>query len=54
MNNALEGIKNSLTEAEEWISDLEWWKITVTGHNIEKIMKKKKKRVKLKRPLGQH
>ena len=26
MNNALEGIKNRLTEAEEWISNLEWWK----------------------------
>ena len=24
MNNALEGIKNRLTEAEEWISNLEW------------------------------
>ena len=29
-------------------------KITATEHNIEKIVKKKKKRVKLKRPLGQH
>ena len=28
MNNALEGIHSKITEAEEWINDLEdkWWK----------------------------
>ena len=50
MNNTLEGI-NRITEAEEWINDLEnrMVEITATEQNIEK----KKKKRQPKRPLGQ-
>ena len=43
MNNALEGIHSRITEAEEWINDLEdrMVEITATEQNIEKRMKKK-------------
>ena len=46
MNNILEGIDSRITDAEEWISDLEnrMMGITATEQNIEKIMKKKKKK----------
>ena len=42
MNNALEGIHSRITEAEEWINDLEdrMVEINATKQNIEKIMKK--------------
>ena len=42
MNNTLEGI-NRITEAEEWINDLEnrMVEITATEQNIEKRMKKR-------------
>ena len=38
MNNALEGINSRITEAEEWISDLEdrMVEITTAEQNIEK------------------
>ena len=38
MNNTLEGINSRITEAEEWINDLEdrMVAITVAGQNIEK------------------
>ena len=46
MKNTLEGINSRITDAEEWISDLEnrMMGITATEQNIEKIMKKKKKK----------
>ena len=42
MNNALEGIKSRITEAEEWINDLEdrMMEIIATEQNIEKRMKR--------------
>ena len=42
MNNALERISSRITEAEEWISDLEdrMVEITPTEQNIEKRMKR--------------
>ena len=45
MNNTLEGINSRITEAEEWISDLEdkMVEIIATKQNIEKRMKKKMK-----------
>ena len=44
MNNTLEGINNRITEAEEWIDDLEdrMVEITAAEQNIGKITKKKK------------
>ena len=44
MNNALEGISSRITEAEEWINDLEdkILKITATEQNIENRMNKSK------------
>ena len=44
MNNALEGIHSRITEAEEWINDLEdrTVEITATEQNIEKRMKRNK------------
>ena len=43
MNNTLEGINNRITEAEEWISDLEDRKVetTATKQNTEGRVKKK-------------
>ena len=42
MNNTLEGINSRITEAEEWISDLEdsMMKINAAKQNIEKRMKR--------------
>ena len=42
MNNALEGISSRITEAEEWINDLEnrIVEITAAEQNIEKRMKR--------------
>ena len=41
MNNTLEGINSRITEAEEWISDMEdRMVITVTEQHIEKRMKR--------------
>ena len=56
MSNALEGIKSRITEAEEWINDLEdrMVGITATEQNIEKRMKRRRRRRQLKRLLGQH
>ena len=44
MNNTLQGINSRITEAEEWINDLEYRmvEITATEQNIEKRMKRKK------------
>ena len=55
MNKTLEGIHSRITEAEEWINELEdrTVQITATEQNIEKRMEKKKRRHP-KRPLGQH
>ena len=41
MNNTLEGINSRITEAEEWINDLEDRMVETTGikQNIEKRMK---------------
>ena len=52
MNNILEGINSRITEAEEWISDLEdrMVEITATEQNIGKKNNKRQP----KRPLGQH
>ena len=54
MNKTLEGINSRITEAEEWINDLEdrMVEITATEQNTEKRMKKKKKTAKIS--LGQH
>ena len=43
-NNTLEGISSTVTEAEEWINDLEdrMVEITATEQNIEKRMKRNK------------
>ena len=43
MNNALEGISSRITEAEEWINDLQGriLEITTTEENIETGEKKK-------------
>ena len=40
MNNTLEGINNRITEAEEWINDLEDRMVDITAkeQNIEKRM----------------
>ena len=56
MNNTLEGINSRITEAEEWINDLEdtMVEITATEQNIEKRMEKKKKKRHSKRTMGQH
>ena len=56
LNNTLEEINSRITETEEQISDLEdrMVDITATKQNIEKRMKKKKRRRQPKRPLGQH
>ena len=42
MNNTLEGINSRITEAEEWINDLEdkMMEITSTEYSIEKRMKR--------------
>ena len=42
MNNILEGINSRLTEAEEWINDLEDRMVDITAkeQNIEKRMKR--------------
>ena len=42
MNNTLEGSKSKITEAEEWVSDLEdrMVRVTVAEQNIEERMKK--------------
>ena len=55
MNNTLEGINSRISEAEEWINDLEerMVEITATEWNIEKRMEKKIMETN-KRPLGQH
>ena len=44
MNNTLEGIHSRITEAEEWINDLEYRMVEISAseQNIEKRMKKKK------------
>ena len=43
MNNTLEGINSRMTEAEEWISDLEDRLVDITAieQNTEERMKKK-------------
>ena len=53
MKNILEGINSRITEAEEWISDLEdsMMKINAAKQNIEKRMKRNEDSL---RPLGQH
>ena len=52
IKNSLEGINSRITEAEEWISDLEdkIVEITTTEQNKEKRMKKGQ----YQRPLEQH
>ena len=42
MNNTLEGINHRITEAEEWVNDLEdrMMEIIATEQNIEKRMKR--------------
>ena len=44
MNNTLKGISSRITEADEWINDLEdrIVEITATEQKMEKRMKKKK------------
>ena len=54
MNNALEGISSRITEAEEWINDLQGriLEITTTEENIE--TGKKKKNIKSLRDLWEN
>ena len=54
MNNTLEGINCRITEAEEWINDLEdrMVEITATEENIENRMKRNED--SLRDRLGQH
>ena len=42
MNNILEGINSRITEAEEWMNDLEdrMVEITAAKQNIEKLLRK--------------
>ena len=42
MNNTIDGIKSRITEAEEWIIDLENRKVEISAadQNIEKRMKR--------------
>ena len=42
MNNTLQGINSRITEAEEWINDLEYRMVEISAseQNIEKRMKK--------------
>ena len=53
MNNTLEGINDRITEAEEWINDLEnrMVEVTATDQNVEKRMKNWRQP---KRSLEQH
>ena len=53
MKNTLEGINSRITEAEEWISDLEdrMVEFAATEQNKEKRMKRNEDSL---RPLGQH
>ena len=46
MNSTLDGIHSRITEAEEWISDLEdgMVEITTIEQNIEKIMEGEEKK----------
>ena len=48
MGDTLEGIKSRITEAEEWINDLEdrMMEITATEQNIEKRMKSNEDRLR--------
>ena len=48
MNNTLEGINSRITEAEEWINDLEdrIVEITAAEQNIEKRMKRNEDRLR--------
>ena len=50
MKNTLEGINNRITEAEEWVSDLEDRMVEFTA--VEQNTEKKSRQPK--RPLGQH
>ena len=52
MNNTLEGISSRITEAEEWINDLEdrWWKSLLQ----KEYRKKNKKNEDSLTPLRQH
>ena len=56
MNNTLEGIDSRITEAEEWINDVEdrMVEIPAAEQNIAKKKKNEKKWRQPKRPLGQH
>ena len=50
MNNTLEGISSRITEAEEWLSDMEdRMVITVTEQHIEKRMKRNEDNLKTSR-----
>ena len=53
MNNTLEGINSRITEAEEWINDLEDRMMEVTARKQDRKKNEKKKR-EPKRPLGNH
>ena len=48
MNNTLKGISSRITEADEWINDLEdrMVEITATEQNTEKRMKRNKARIR--------
>jgi len=52
MNNTLEGLSSRITEAEEWINDLEdrWWKSLLQ----KEYRKKNKKNEDSLTPLRQH
>ena len=52
MNNTLEGLSSRITEAEEWINDLEdrWWKSLLQ----KEYRKKNEKNEDSLKPLRQH
>ena len=53
MNNTVEGIHSRITEAEEWIRDLEDRMVEITAVKPNTEQRMKEKGTEPKRPLGQ-
>ena len=54
MKNTLKGNKNRITEAEEWISELEDKMVEITAEEQNKEKKNENNWRQSQRPLGQH
>ena len=54
MKKTVEGIKNRIAEAVEWISELEDRMVEITAAEQNKEKRMKRNADSLKRPLGQH